>query len=87
MTGLSAVRTISHGGVRLAWRHGAEADRPTDGKIKAPPSGLALVVGWIRQFCRLFAFSCRRFHLARQPFQHVWRRRQTDAAESSLEHA
>ena len=39
MTGLSAVRTISHGGVRLAWRQGAEADRPTDGKIKAARCG------------------------------------------------
>jgi len=30
MTGLSAVRMISHGGVGLAWRQGS-AGRPTDG--------------------------------------------------------
>ena len=38
MSGLSMFRTISRGVERLAWRHGAEDDRPTDGKIKAPPS-------------------------------------------------
>jgi hypothetical protein len=39
----------------------AEANRPMDGKIKAPPSGLALMVGRKEEFCRLVALLCRRF--------------------------
>jgi hypothetical protein len=39
MTGLSAVRTISHGVERLAWRVGSGGNRPTDGRIKAAAWG------------------------------------------------
>ena len=85
MTGLGLVRTLSLVGVSLAGGTGAEGNRPTDGKIKAPPPGLALVVGWTRQFCRLFALSCRRLQSIGQPFQRAHRHRQADAAENSLD--
>ena len=87
MTGLTVFRTVSRSGVCLAGRHGSGADRPTDGKIKAPPSGVALVVGRTRKFCRLFALSCLRFRSTRHTFQRADRHRQTDAAENSVEHA
>ncbi len=87
MTGLGLLARFR----RLVWvwqgGMGAEGKRPTDGKIKAPPSGLALVVGRTRQFCRLFALSCRRFQSMRQPFQRAHRHRQTDAREDSLDQA
>ena len=58
---LSAVRTISHGVVCLAGKHEGGGNRPSDGKIKTPPSGLALMVGRTKEFCRLVALPCRRF--------------------------
>jgi hypothetical protein len=87
MTGLSVVRTLSRGVVRLAGRHGGAGDRPTDGKIKAPPSGLALVVGRTREFRHPVAVPCRRFQSTRRSFQCAHRHRPTGEPEITLEHA
>jgi hypothetical protein len=87
MTSLSAVRTVSQGGVRLAGRRGS-GGRSTDGwQDKSAASGAALTVGRTIQFCGLFALPCRRFRSIRQLFQCADRHRHTDGAENSLGHA